>query len=143
MGSSRIAARMKVVDAHIEHESTHEIEPLVATFGANPEWHNMPGDEVLHGHEAIRTFYAALFAGFPDFYLDIRQKHVAEEAIVVEGYLGGTHRAEWMGIPATSKSMRIPFCVVFTFTADDKLKAELTYFDRLSILSQLGVMPVS
>ena len=143
MNNSRIAARMKVVDAHIEHESAHHLEQLVDTFGANPEWHNKAGDEVLNGHDAIRNFYAALFGGFPDFYVDVRQKHVAEEAIIVEGYLGGTHRAEWMGIPATSKSMRIPFCVVFTFTADDKLKAELTYFDRLSILSQLGVMPVS
>ena len=143
MDSSRIAARMKVVDAHIEHESARQLEPLVATFGANPEWHNKPGDEVLNGHDAIRNFYAALFEAFPDFYVDVQQKRVAEDAIVVEGYLGGTHRAEWMGIPATSKTIRIPFCVVFTFTADDKLKAEFAYFDRLSIMSQLGVMAVA
>jgi hypothetical protein len=47
------------------------------------------------------------------------------------------------GHPATSKTIRIPFCVVFTFTADDKLKAEFAYYDRLSIMSQLGVMAVA
>ena len=140
---NRTAARMKVVDAHIEHESAHDLEQLVATFGANPEWHNKAADEVLNGHDAIRQFYAALFEGFPDLYIDVRQKHVAEGAIIVEGYLGGTHRAEWMGIPGTNKTMRIPFCVAFTFTADDRLKAEVAYYDRLSIMSQLGVMAVA
>jgi hypothetical protein len=44
-----------------------------------------------------------------------------------------------MGIPATGESLRLPLCAVFTFTPDDRLKAEVVYYDRLTMLSQLGV----
>jgi len=132
--------RMHVVDDHIAHETAHRLEPLVATFGANPEWHDKAGGNVMTGAASIHDFYAALFRAFPDFWLDVQRKHSAAGAIVVEGDLGGTHRAEWQGIPATGKSVRIPFCAVFTFDANDSIQAEIVYFDRLSMLIQLGVM---
>jgi steroid delta-isomerase-like uncharacterized protein len=135
-----VEARLRVVDDHIRFEEEHALERLVATFGADPEWHNKPGGEVLTGHEAIRGFYSDLFQGFPDFWLDIRQKHVASDAVTVEGVFGGTHRGTWMGIPASGKSVEVPFCVVFTFTADDKLKSEIAYYDRLGLLMQMGVV---
>ena len=135
-------ARLKIVDDHIAHESAHRLEPLLATFGSEPEWHNTAAGDVLAGHDAIGGFYAALFQGFPDFYLEVARKHVAAEAIVVEGHLGGTHRNDWMGVPATGRSVRIPFCAVFTFTPDDKVKAEIVYYDRLSLLTQLGALAV-
>ena len=37
----------------------------------------------------------------------------------------------------------VPFCAVFSFTEDDRLKSETAYFDRYSILSQLGVISPS
>jgi steroid delta-isomerase-like uncharacterized protein len=138
--ANRTAARLRMVDEHIAHESAHRLEPLVATFGAEPEWHDTAGGQMLAGDEAIRQFYAALFHGFPDFWLEVRRKHVAADAVIVEGDLGGTHQGEWMNVSATGRKVRIPFCAVFTFTADDKLKAEIVYYDRLSLMSQLGVI---
>jgi steroid delta-isomerase-like uncharacterized protein len=134
-------ARRKVVNEHIRLESGHEVEALVQTFGLDPEWHNQAADEVLRGHEAIRGFYADLFEGFPDFWLDVRDQHLTEEAIIVAGLLGGTHTGTWMGIAPTARKLEASFCAVFTFTEDDRLKAEKVYYDRYSILVQLGVIP--
>jgi steroid delta-isomerase-like uncharacterized protein len=139
MSDSQQQKRLSIVDEHIAHEVGQRLDPLVATFGDDPEWHNMPAGDVLQGHSAIRAFYAALFAGFPDFGLDVRHRHVAQDAVIVEAELLGTHRGEWMGIPATGKSLRLPICAVFTFTPDDRVKAEVVYYDRLTMLSQLGV----
>jgi steroid delta-isomerase-like uncharacterized protein len=133
-------ARLRVVEDHARFESTHELGPLVATFGDSPEWHNQAGEQVLHGHDAIRGFYADLFQGFPDFSLDLGRKHEAKDSIVVEGTLRGTHRATWMGMPATGKTIAVPFCAVFTFTPDDRIKAEIVYYDRVMLLTQLGVL---
>jgi len=33
----------------------------------------------------------------------------------------------------------LPLCAIFTFTSDDRLKTEVAYYDRLAMLSQLGV----
>ena len=143
MTPERDEARQKIVDEHIRLEGKHDLEALVQTFGADPEWHNQAATEILRGHEAIRGFYSDLFAGFPDFWLDIRDRHRTEEAILVEGMLGGTHTGTWMGIAPTGKTLATPFCAVFTFTEDDRLKAEKVYYDRYSILMQLDVIPSS
>jgi steroid delta-isomerase-like uncharacterized protein len=140
LSESRRAARIQVVEDHIRHENAHELKPLVATFGGSPEWHSMPTGEVFSTHADIHGFYAALFTGFPDFWLEIRARHISDQAVVIEGDLGGTHRGEWAGLGPTGRSARVPFCAVFTFDDDDRLKAEIVYFDRLSLLTQLGVM---
>ena len=135
----RLSARMKAVEDHIRFESSHDLEALIGTFGDDPEWHNKPSNDVLNGHDAIRGFYRDLFAGFPDFWLDIHHRRFADDAIVVDGVFGGTHEGMWMGIPPTGKKVAIPFCAVFTFTNQDLLQSEIAYYDRLTLLEQLGV----
>ena len=139
-GRDRAVVRMQAVEDHIRFESSHELESLVRTFGHDPEWHNKPSSDVLKGHDAIRGFYGDLFAGFPDFSLDIHHRRFADDAIVVDGVFGGTHKGTWMGIPPTGKKAAIPFCAVFTFTDDDRIKSEIVYYDRLTLLEQLGVV---
>jgi len=134
------AARLRAVDDHIRFECAHELDGLMATFGSDPEWHNQAGEQVLRGHDAIRGFYGELFRGFPDFRLEVRQRHVALESVIVEGVLAGTQTGEWMGIQPAAKTVAVPFCAIFTFTDDNRLKAEVVYYDRLSFLSQLGVL---
>ena len=133
-------ARWRAVEDHIRCEAAHDLDALVDTFGANAEWHNKPSNDVLHGHDAIRNFYGDLFAGFPDFWLDIRNRRTADDAIIVDGLFGGTHAGEWIGIAATGRKVSVPFCAVFTFTEDDRIKSETAYYDRLTILEQLGVL---
>jgi steroid delta-isomerase-like uncharacterized protein len=138
--TTKAAARLKIVEEHIAHEVAHRLEPLMGTFGDEPEWHNKPEEDVLRGHAAIREFYAALFVGFPDFDIVVRHKHMAGDAIIVECDIQGTHQGEWMGLAPTGKRIRLPLCAIFTFTSDDRLKTETAYYDRLAMLSQLGVV---
>jgi steroid delta-isomerase-like uncharacterized protein len=80
-----------------------------------------------------------LFTGFPDFAFETVRKHATDEAVVLEVVVTGIHAATWKGIPATGKAVRFPLCAVFTFASDDKINAEIVYYDRLTVLSQLGV----
>jgi len=141
LSQTSLDARSRAVDDHIRFETAHDLEALVRTFGADPEWHNKPSNDVLRGADAIRTFYGDVFAGFPDFWLDVRSRYVAADAMVVEGSFGGTHEHAWMGIAATGKKVSIPFCAVFTFTVDDRIHSEIVYYDRYTLLEQLGVIP--
>ena len=59
LAQHRVDARLRVVDEHIISEVEHRLDPLVATFGDAPEWHNKPGGQVMKGHREIRDFYAA------------------------------------------------------------------------------------
>ncbi len=133
-------ARLRVVDDHIRFECAHELDSLMATFGSEPEWHNQAGEQVLRGHDAIRGFYAGLFHGFADFHLEVRHWHLAHDSVIVEGILAGTQTGEWMGMQPSGKTVAVPFCAIFTFTDDSLLKSEVVYYDRLSLLTQLGVV---
>ena len=137
--ASEYEARWRAVEDHIRFEAAHDLDSLVNTFGDDAEWHNKPTNDVLHGYDAIRGFYGDLFAGFPDFWLDIQNRRTAGDAIIVDGLFGGTHKGSWMGIAPTGNNVSVPFCAVFTFTSDDRIKSEIVYYDRLTILEQLGV----
>jgi steroid delta-isomerase-like uncharacterized protein len=133
-------ARLRIVQEHVEREQAHELDALVATFGDSPEWHHKADGQLLAGHVSIRDFYGGLFRGFPDFWLRIHSTHVADDSIILEGEFGGTHKAEWMQLAPTGRAVTVPFCALFTFTDDDKLKSEIVYYDRLTLLTQLGAI---
>jgi len=51
----------------------------------------------------------------------------------------GTQLGEWCGLPATGRRVEIPLCGVYTFDSDDHLAGEKIYYDRATVLRQLGV----
>jgi len=81
----------------------------------------------------------------PDLEIEVRQQHVADEAILVEVVIRGTHLGGWKGLPATRRRVKLPLCGIYTFDADDRLAGERIYYDRGTVLRQLGVFhePVS
>jgi len=42
-------------------------------------------------------------------------------------------------LPATRRRVEFPLCGVYTFDADDRLAGERIYYDRGTVLRQLGV----
>jgi len=67
------------------------------------------------------------------------RRHVADDAVIFEVLVRGTHTGTWKGIPPTGKRVEFPACAVFTFDDGDRIRSEIAYFDRLTVLSQLGV----
>ena len=139
MSTPNQAARERIVEEHIDTEVRHDLDGLANTFTPESEWRDMPAGETHTGHVGVRASYHDLFTGFPDFSLEVVSKHVARDAIVVEVVATGYHTATWKGVPATGKTVRFPVCAIFTFAADDKIQAETVYYDRLTVLAQLGV----
>jgi hypothetical protein len=64
---------------------------------------------------------------------------VTDDAIVVEVIICGTHLGGWRGLPATGRRIEFPLCGVYTFDADDRLAGEKIYYDRGTVLRQLGI----
>jgi hypothetical protein len=48
-----------------------------------------------------------------------------------------------MGIPPTHRSVELLTCSIFTLGADKFLGEERVYFDAVTLLRQLGVLPES
>jgi len=75
----------------------------------------------------------------PDLEIEVQHRHVTDRAILVEVIVRGTHLGAWRGLPATQRRIEFPLCGVYTFDADDRLAGEKIYYDRGTILRQLGI----
>jgi steroid delta-isomerase-like uncharacterized protein len=110
-----------------------------ATFGATARYDDEPWNEHHEGREGVRRFYAGIMAALPDLSIQIVRRHATEETIVLEVIIRGTQLGPWRGLPATGRKLEFSLCGVYTFCDDDRLAGERIYYDRASILRQLGV----
>ncbi|HYX83638.1 MAG TPA: ester cyclase [Gaiellales bacterium] len=99
----------------------------------------------MDGLAAFRAYGEAFRHGFPDGRLTL-ERVVAEtdDVIVVEGVFTGTHTGTLAGaageIPATGRSLRLPFCDIFQ-ARDGRLVEHHVYYDQMAMLTQLGLVP--
>jgi len=100
--------------------------------------------ENLAGHEGWRQVWDLWNTGFPGHRLTITNMMANEEGAAVEAVFDGTHTGPFGtpagDIPATGKSVHIPF-VGYTLLDNGKVTSYHLYFDSMTILTQLGVMP--
>jgi steroid delta-isomerase-like uncharacterized protein len=136
---ARIAARMKLIQEHIQPEMNLDLDRTLATLNDAPDY-KVNNDE-FSGRESVRAFSADLFTGFPDLHLEITRSYVSDDAIIVEATFSGTHKNPFKGIPATGRRVQFPFCTIFAFDENDRLAGEHAYFDNALVLGQLGVLP--
>jgi steroid delta-isomerase-like uncharacterized protein len=137
--SSTHARREAVVREHMESENRLDFEATLRTF-AHPRYELVATGEVYDGADAVRGYYAASRAAFPDQRNAIHAMHHAEDAVIVEFDLMGTHRGPLRGIPATGRAFTCRMAAVFLF-AGDRIVCERVYFDAATILRQLELLP--
>jgi len=135
----RRSARIAIVEQHIRLENDHDLEGVLGTFGETARYDDEPWGEHYTGRDGVRQFYEQLMKALPDLEIAVQRRHTAEEAVLVEVVIRGTHLGGWRGLPATGRRVEFPLCGVYTFDADDRLAGERIYYDRGSVLRQLGV----
>jgi len=133
------SARIATVEQHIRLENQHDLEGVVSTFGETARYDDEPWDDHYDGRDGVRQFYNQLMTALPNLEIEVRQKHVAYEAILMEVMIRGTHLGGWKGLPATGRRVELPLCGIYTFDANDRLAGERIYYDRGTVLRQLGV----
>ena len=135
----RTSARIALVEEHIRLENAHELEGVLRTFGDSARYDDEPWNEHFEGRNGVRAFYEQLMHAMPDLQIDVLHRHVSDDAILVEVTIRGTHLGAWRGLPATGRKIEFPLCGVYTFDADDRLAGEKIYYDRGTVLRQLGI----
>jgi len=135
----RQSARIALVEHHIGLENAHDLEGVLATFGDIARYDDEPWNEHHQGRDGVRQFYQQLMSALPDLEIEVQRRHVSEHAVIVEVIIRGTHKGTWRGLPATGRRVEFPLCGIYTFDADDKLAGEKIYYDRGTVLRQLGV----
>jgi steroid delta-isomerase-like uncharacterized protein len=137
--NDRRALRIALVEQHIRLENQHDLEGVLATFGETARYDDEAWDEHDEGPSGVRAFYEQLMKALPDLEIDVQRRHVTDDAILVEVIIRGTHLGEWRKLPATGRKIAIPLCGIYTFEKDDRLAGEKIYYDRATVLRQMGI----
>jgi steroid delta-isomerase-like uncharacterized protein len=139
IGKTRESARVALVAEHIRLENAHDLEGVLRTFGDASRYDDEAWGEHYEGADGVRAFYTQIMTALPDLQIDVKRQHVTDEAILVEVVISGTHQGAWRGLPATGRKIAFPLCGVYTFDANDRLAGERIYYDRATVLRELGV----
>ena len=133
------SARIAIVEEHIRLENAHDLTGVISTFGDTAQYDDEAWGEHHKGKDGVRSFYTSLMKALPDLEILIHKRYVTDDAIVLEVLIRGTHLGAWRGLPATGRRVEIPLCGVYTFDENDRLAGERIYYDRGTVLRQLGV----
>jgi len=125
----------------MESENRHEFDVTMGTF-KHPRYEIIPTGEIHDGAEAVDRYFKETRAAFPDQRNELIAMHHADDAVLVEFWLRGTHEGELRGIPATHKPFECRCLAIFEFEGEG-LVCERVYFDTATILGQLGLLPGS
>ena len=133
------AARLATVEQHVRLENAHDLEGVLQTFGNVAQYDDEAWGEHYKGADGVRQFYEQMMKALPDLQIEIVRRHVTDEAVLLEVMILGTQLGEWRGLPATGRRVELPLCAVYSFDSGNRLAGEKIYYDRGTVLRQLGV----
>jgi steroid delta-isomerase-like uncharacterized protein len=129
--------REQTVREHMETENTQDFDATLETFD-HPRYELIATGEVIDGSADVARYYEETRKAFPDQRNELVALHHADDAVIVEFDLLGTHKGSFRGLPPTGRSYKCRMTAIFVFE-EDRLVCERVYFDSATILRQLGI----
>lgn len=131
----------QIVSTYIDTFNRQDLDAWLATFAPDGTYSSPGMAQPLSG-QAIKDLFGGFFAGFPDATCETVAVHAITEHLAVWRWvMHGTHTGSgYRGLPPTGRSLSLPGCEFIEVRAAKVQRVE-GYFDRLSMLEQLGLIP--
>jgi steroid delta-isomerase-like uncharacterized protein len=91
------------------------------------------------GTALLKDLFARLLHAYPDLHIQIEDLIVDGDRVASRNTVTGTHLGEYLGLPATGRSVRYDEVVIMRF-ADGRIAESWAVVDVLAQLRQLGVL---
>lgn len=127
--------REEIVREHMEAENDLDFDRALGTFG-HPRYELIGTGQVFDGPEEVAKYYRDSRTAFPDQRNEIIAMHHADDAVITEFWLLGTHKGRLGSLEPTGREFKVRMSAFFIFDGTD-LVCERIYFDSGSILRQL------
>lgn len=122
----------------MESENRHDFDVTISTFG-HPRYEIVPTGAVYDGEEQVREYFTFTRTAFPDQRNELIALHHADDGVIVEFTLKGTHDGPFGDVEPTGREFSCRMAAFFLFE-EDRLVCERVYFDAATIAAQLGMM---
>lgn len=128
-------ARELTVRRHMEAENVHDFDAVIDTF-SHPRYELIGTDRTHDGEAAVRDYFKQTRSAFPDQRNELISLRHADDAVIAEFWLLGTHRGALGPLEPTGREFRCRMTAFFIFEGAG-LVCERVYFDSGTILRQL------
>jgi steroid delta-isomerase-like uncharacterized protein len=122
--------------------SSHDPERVVSLFDEDCVFEDVTFGVVARGKKELRAFAQGVFAGIPDFKIELTSRFMAGGAAGVEWVMSGTHKGDFPGMPATGKRFSIRGATILEL-AEGKIRRDSDYWDAASVMRQVGLLPAA
>ena len=92
------------------------------------------------GLEGLKDVLRGMRSAFPDIDFSIKEQVCEGDKVVSRFEWTGTHKAEFMGVPATGRQVRVWGVVIDRLEAG-RIKDTRILMDALGLMMQLGALP--
>jgi len=105
-------------------------------FTDDVTWTIVGTGQETQGREPVRDFLIWMHTQAFDAHPKVKALVVGDGQAALEADFVGTHTGEFLDIPATGKSVQVPYCVVYDLR-DDKIAALRAYIPMELLAQQL------
>jgi len=130
------ARRAAAVDELVRAINEGDASAATAVF-AHPRFELVGLNRVYDGREAVEQYLRDRRTAFPDQRYELISLHHADDAVIAEFWLIGTHLGDVDALPASGRAFRCRMATFFIFEGD-RLVCQRLYFDVGTIARQLA-----
>ena len=115
-----------------------DLDSYLLMYAPSVVIHGIPGVEA--GLECAKKFYQGFHRSFPDTQILVEDLFTRADKLACRFTVSGSHKAEFMGIPATDKFIKFTGITILKFIAG-KCTERWNQADFLGMLQQLETIP--
>lgn len=132
---------LAIARGYVDAWNARDWARLAATFRPGGTYED-PSTGGPVGSEGLRAYAAALWDAFPDLrFEELSCRESGPEEVVFAWLMTGTNRGSLRGLPPTGACIALPGVDLIT-VADDGVARVQGYFDRQTLMEQLGAQVV-
>jgi len=132
----------KMLEDYAAAWSSGDVEKVASFLTDDCVIENLGGGTVYRGQEEVKGFAKDTFTTMPDFKVEIESLFVAGDWVGAEWIQSGTYTGEVAGAEVSAKKFSGRGASIIELH-EGKIKREALYWDTLSFMRQVGVMPAA
>jgi steroid delta-isomerase-like uncharacterized protein len=106
---------------HSIAEDERDLPGLISTLTPDCVYELVQTGHRWEGHEGAARFYTELLSAFPDIHFDLTDIVIGPQGVCEEADVTGTHRGEWLGVPASGQKLGWKVVIFFPWDRERHL----------------------
>ena len=113
-----------------------KVDVLDSAYAPEIVLHTVPE---IKGIAAAKAYYANFVTGFSNRKFTVKETFASGDKLTKYWEFKGTHTGDFMGIPATGKTISVEGCTIAKMV-NGKIVEERDFMDNMEFMKQLGLM---